>query len=82
MSKDYDHVIISFGGTSINPTVTYDGSGTLVVNRVTGTGGTGGAGYTQYKTMIYVYANVKASETFSIKSGATAGASAMIGAYK
>ena len=82
MSKDYDYLYVSLGGNSYSPTVTYTGSGTVVVNGIVGNGGSGGAGYTSYKTHVYVYKDVKTGDTLYVKSSNSQMGSVVLGAYK
>lgn len=78
-NDNYDEVIISIGGINPNTSFTYTGSGTLAVNRVVGTGSSGGAGYTQYRTYVSVYTDVKAGDTLQTQDLATTGGTVVIG---
>lgn len=80
LSEDYDELIVSVGGTSVNTSgFTFNLSGTHSVDNVVGTASAAGAGYTQYRTVVNVWNNVKANDSISVPDLATSGGTVIIG---
>ena len=80
LNEDYDELIVSVGGTSVNTSAfTFNLSGTHSVENVIGTASSAGAGYTQYRTVVNVWNNVKANDSISVPDLATSGGTVIIG---